>query len=65
MALPLLGAIAAVVGLETDLAGTEFLGALGALGALATRLAAFLPALACVACLKLRAIDEKFPCIQE
>ena len=65
IAFPLVGAIAPLEP-EPDLAGAEFLGAFGAfgaLGALATRLAAFLPALACVACFKLRGIVQESPCI--
>ena len=64
----LLVEVIAVVGVEADLAveadlvGVELL---GAFGALATRLATFFSALACVACLKLRAIIQKFPCVQE
>ncbi len=73
---PLVGVIV-VVGVEADLPGVEFLGALGALGAFslgafgaiglflpATRLAAFFPALALVASRKL-GIVQKLPCIQE
>jgi hypothetical protein len=50
-------------GLELELPPLLCLGAFGCfgvfgcLGALATRLAAFLPALACVACFRLRAIN--------